>query len=217
MTDTHIKDVVSHTLGIGLKDDLYDPLIPKDHVIPHKVVRRGYTTAEDNQTSVFIPVYQGDNPKGSLNYQLGQVVIDGLAPRPKGAHNFQVTFALDADGVFSGEVLYQQENKVVPIKLDRGQGSMTEKKRIALADQVAAGLIGPGGTAPEAKMPSSTPADPIDQVISEAQKLLPSLQANRQRELSELLSQLEQARATNDTRSIPSLVTQLTMFVLRNK
>jgi molecular chaperone DnaK (HSP70) len=48
LTDTHIKDVVSHTLGIGLLDDVYDPLIPKDHVIPHKVVRKGYTTAYDN-------------------------------------------------------------------------------------------------------------------------------------------------------------------------
>ena len=34
LTDTHIKDVVSHTLGIGLKDDVYDPLVEKDHVIP---------------------------------------------------------------------------------------------------------------------------------------------------------------------------------------
>src|SRR5262249_31682955 len=45
ITDTHIKDVVSHTLGVGLKDDVYDPLIEKDHVIPHKVARRGYTNA----------------------------------------------------------------------------------------------------------------------------------------------------------------------------
>src|SRR5262249_38756525 len=74
MTDTHIKDVVSHTLGIGLKDDVYDPLIPKDHIIPHRVVRKGYSTADDNQTSIYVPVYQGDNPKGSLNFKLGEVV-----------------------------------------------------------------------------------------------------------------------------------------------
>ncbi len=84
LVDTNIKDVVSHTLGIGLKDDIYDPLIPKDHVIPHKVVRRGYTTAQDNQMSIYVPVYQGDNPKASLNFLLGDVVIDNLTPAPEG-------------------------------------------------------------------------------------------------------------------------------------
>ncbi|MBA3539230.1 MAG: Hsp70 family protein, partial [Deltaproteobacteria bacterium] len=62
LANTNIKDVVSHTLGIGLIDDIYDPLIPKDHVIPHRVTRGGYTTARDNQTSIFVPVFQGDNP-----------------------------------------------------------------------------------------------------------------------------------------------------------
>src|SRR5262249_39781302 len=84
LADAQIKDVVSHTLGIGLKDDVFDPLIEKDKYIPHRVARDRYTTAEDNQTSIYIPVYQGDNPKASMNYQLGEVVIDGLTPAPKG-------------------------------------------------------------------------------------------------------------------------------------
>ncbi|MCX5746953.1 MAG: Hsp70 family protein, partial [Proteobacteria bacterium] len=63
LASTNIKDVVSHTLGVGLRDDVYDALIPKDHVIPHRVSRGGYTTAVDNQTSIFVPVYPGDNPK----------------------------------------------------------------------------------------------------------------------------------------------------------
>jgi molecular chaperone DnaK len=217
LTDTHIKDVVSHTLGIGLKDDVYDPLIPKDHVIPHQVVRKGYTTAEDNQASVYIPVFQGDNPKASLNYQLGQVVIDKLAPGPKGSHHFQVTFALDADGVFSGEVLHQEKNEATPIKLDRGQGAMTEKKRIALADQVASGLIGPGQGEAKPAPTGGAAANPIDQIVEEARKLLPGLRADRQRELTELLTRLELARASNDTRGMPALFAELTMFVVRNK
>jgi hypothetical protein len=135
---------------------------------------------------------------------------------PKGSHHFQVTFALDGDGVFFGEVMHQEENLVKEIKLDRGQGSMTEKKRIALADQVASGLIGPaqpeGGKAPAPAAPN-----PIDQIIEEAHKLLPSLRVDRQRELTEILGQLEQARAANDTRQMPVLVAQLTMLVVRNR
>ena len=220
IVDTNIKDVVSHTLGIGLKDDIYDPLIPKDHVIPHKVVRRGYTTAQDNQTSIYVPVYQGDNPKASLNYLLGDVVIDDLAPGPKGTHQFQVTFALDADGIFFGELHHQQTGQVTPIKLSRGQGEMTEKKRIALADIVESGMIGPEANAPWAvdpARPAAQAADPVVQMIEEANRQLPNLPADRQRELSDLLGRLHEARATNDNRAVAVLVAQLTMLLVTNR
>jgi molecular chaperone DnaK (HSP70) len=222
LTDTHIKDVVSHTLGIGLKDDVYDPLIPKDHIIPHRVIRRGYSTAQDNQTSIYVPVYQGDNPRASLNFLLGDVVIDGLTPQPKGTHQFQVTFALDADGIFFGELLHQQTNQVTPIKLSRGHGAMTEKKRIALADIVESGMIGADanaatpGTAGPPGVATAAP-NPVAQIVEEATRRLPSLPADRQRELAAVLAQLEQARASNDTRAIAVLVAQLTMLLVRSQ
>ena len=214
MTDTHIKDVVSHTLGIGLKDDVYDPLIPKDHVIPHKVIRKGYTTADDNQSSICVPVYQGDNPKGTLNFQLGEVIIGGLAPLPKGSHQFQVTFSLDADGIFAGEVLHNQTSQVTPIKLDRGQGQMTEKKRVALSEMVETGII--STDAKEAGAGKSS-KDPIQQFIDETTSELSTLPAHRQREVSEVLAQLEQARAVKDNRTVSMLVAQLTILRARDR
>jgi molecular chaperone DnaK len=225
MTDTHIKDVVSHTLGIGLKDDIYDPLIPKDHVIPHRVIRKGYTTAQDNQTNIYVAVYQGDNPKASLNYVLGDVAIENLTPLPKGSHQFQVTFALDADGIFFGEILHQQTGLVTPIKLSRGQGAMTEKKRIALSEIVESGMIGPAtvggdsGTSGGGGMPFSNPpgADPIKQLIDDAVERLSTLPASQQREISEVLAQIEQARATNNTREVAVLVARLTMLLIKAK
>jgi molecular chaperone DnaK (HSP70) len=220
LVDVNIKDVVSHTLGIGLKDDIYDPLIPKDHVIPHKVVRSGYTTAQDNQTSIYVPVYQGDNPKASLNFLLGDVVIDSLAPGPKGSHQFQVTFALDADGIFVGELLHQQTGQLTPIKLSRGQGAMTEKKRIALADIVESGMIGPGAAAPGGAVAAGgtqDAADPVVQLVEEANRLLPNLPADRQRELNDVLGRLHGARATNDSRNVAVLVAQLTMMLVRGR
>ncbi len=217
LVDTNIKDVVSHTLGIGLKDDLYDPLIPKDHVIPHKVVRRGYTTAQDNQTSIYVPVYQGDNPKASLNFLLGDVVIDDLTPGPKGSHQFQVTFALDADGIFFGDLLHQQTSQVTPIKLNRGQGAMTEKKRLALADIVESGMISPEPRGPTAAGTSAGASDPVVQLVEEANRQLPNLPAESQREMSDVLGRLHGARATNDARSVAVLVAQLTMLLVRGR
>ncbi len=219
LTDTHIKDVVSHTLGIGLKDDVYDPLIPKDHVIPHRVVRKGYTTAQDNQTSIYVPVYQGDNPKASLNYLLGDVVIDNLAPQPKGSHQFQVTFALDADGIFFGELLHQQTGQITAIKLSRGQGAMTEKKRIALSEIVETGMIAPavpGGTKPDG-VGTAPPIDPIKQLLDDAIERIPTLPPKQQREVSEVVALIEQARASNNAREIAVLVARLTMLLVKAK
>ncbi|MBV8608865.1 MAG: Hsp70 family protein [Singulisphaera sp.] len=218
LTDTHIKDVVSHTLGIGLKDDVYDPLIPRDHVIPHRVIRSGYTTAEDDQTGIYVPVYQGDNPKASYNFQLGEVVIDALEPKPKGIHQFQITFALDADGIFTGEVKHLQTSQVTPIKLDRGEGMLTEKRRVELAEIVERGIIGPDAGAPTGPaeagaMPAPT-VDPVLALINQARAIQSTLQAHRQRELADLLRQLEQARASNDINRLGGLIAQVSMIVM---
>jgi hypothetical protein len=141
---------------------------------------------------------------------LGEVVI-ALTPLPKGAHQFQVTFALDADGIFTGEVLHINENKATPIILDRGQGAMTEMKRIALAQQVETGVV-----SAEMEAAKSAPAaNPTDQLVAEAVARLPSLRADKQRELAELLGQLQQARVANDARNVSLLVAQLTLLLVR--
>jgi hypothetical protein len=165
-------------------------------------------------------VYQGDNPKASLNFLLGDVVIDNLTPGPKGSHQFQVTFALDADGIFVGELLHQQTGQLTPIKLSRGQGAMTEKKRIALADIVESGMIGPGAAAPGGAVAAGAPqdaGDPIAQLVEEANRLLPNLPADRQREMNDVLGRLHGARATNDTRNVAVIVAQLTMMLVRGR
>lgn len=214
LTDTLLKDVVSHTLGIGLKDDVYDPLIPKDSVIPHKVIRKGYTTSEDNQTSIYVPVYQGDNPRASLNFKLGEVAINGLPPEPKGTHQFQVTFALDADGIFHGEILHEQTNKVTPIKLERGEGEITEKKRLEMSEVVETGIV-PAAHVAAGGGGGGMNIDPIEQLISEATNRLSGLPAHRQRELSDKLSQLREARSSGNARQQAMLVAEITMILTK--
>jgi len=199
-TNADIKDVVSHTLGIGLKNDVYDPLIEKDKYIPHKVTRKGYTTAEDGQTSIYVPVYQGDNPKASLNYQLGEAVVDGLTPAPAGTHRFEVTFALDADGIFFGEVLHQQTGERKTIKLQRGQDALVAKRRVELADAVERGFVtnetheGTGQGAASAQQDG----DKLTELILQAQSQFSSLPFTAQGELTQALEQLTRARMNNN-------------------
>ena len=225
LANTNIKDVVSHTLGIGLIDDLYDALIPKDHIIPHKVVRGGYTTAQDNQTNIMVPVYQGDASKASQNTRLGQVVISGLSPEPKGTHQFEITFALDANGIFAGQIKHVQKGTITDIKLDRGDGGLTEKKRVALSEVVSAGTVpqvssagagggGMGGAASGGVGPAS---DPTDALVAQASEMVQGLPPDRQREIIDVLTRLEKARAMGDKDGAASAVAALTVLVMKNR
>jgi molecular chaperone DnaK len=223
MANTNIKDVVSHTLGIGLIDDIYDSLIPKDHVIPHRVTRGGYTTARDNQTSIFVPVFQGDNPKASQNSQIGTVVIDGLAPEPKGTHQFQITFALDANGIFDGSITHVQKGTITPIKLDRADVGLTQKKRVELAAVLEAGQLPPAPGQPQSSG-SSAPApsgggmgasDPVDALVDQASELMTTLPADRQREMRDAITKVIQARASGI--NVPGAVATLTALVMRSR
>lgn len=216
---TNIKDVVSHTLGVGLLYDVYDPLIKKDSIIPHQIERKGYGTAEDNQTAICVPVYQGDNKKASLNRKLGEVVISGLTPEPKGVHQFQITFALDADGIFNSEVKHLQTGKVESIKLDRGEAQITEKKRMDLAEVVEKGVVLVNDTGISEAVSAST--DPerqkTEQLINQAKALLSTLPANKSHELETILEQLEQARVSNNHELQSKAVVDLTMFLVSNQ
>lgn len=213
VTSTNIKDVVSHTLGIGLHADVYYPLIPKDSIIPHRVSNRGFTTAEDNQTSIYVPVYQGENKKASANFKLGEVVVSGLRPEPKGVHEFEITFALDGDGVFYGEVKHLQTGELKPIQLDRGQDAIVEKKRMELAEILASGNIGAtsSGSAPAAPSPAQ---DNVSALLDRARQRLPDLPQPQRTEVENAIRQLETARSNNNPNEMGAALVNLTMLLM---
>jgi molecular chaperone DnaK len=219
LANTNIKDVVSHTLGIGLIDDMYDPLIPKDHVIPHRVTRTGYTTARDNQTSIFVPVFQGENPKASQNSQIGTVVIGGLTPEPKGTHQFHITFALDANGIFEGSILHVQNTTTTPIRLDRADVGLTAKKRVELAAVLDAGQVPAAAPAsPGAGGGAAAPApaaNPVDALVQQASDLVSMLPADRQREMLDAIHKVIQARGSGI--NVAGAVATLTALVMRSR
>ena len=219
LTDTQIKDVVSHTLGIGLKGDVYDKLIEKDTVIPCGIKRPGYTTSEPNQTNVHIPVYQGDNPKASLNYLLGDVVIDGLTPAAVGTHRFTVTFSLDVDGIFTGQIAHEQSGEIKPIKLQRGEGSLVEKRRVELADALDQGnaMMASVAVAGTPTKVEAEHADPVTQLLTIAQQSLDKLPATSQTELLEAITQLTAARRSNNIREQSQAALRITTILNRPK
>ncbi|PUZ41676.1 hypothetical protein GQ55_9G523500 [Panicum hallii var. hallii] len=120
LVDMLLRDITPLSLGIDVvldemettRHDVMSIVIPRNTAIPTKK-KKGFSTANDNQTVVCIKVYEGESPSTKDNNLLGEFKLTDIPPAPKGVP-LDVTFDIDANGVLNvmAEEMSGQRNSI---------------------------------------------------------------------------------------------------------
>ena len=93
-----LLDVTPLSLGIETEGGVFTKMIERNTTIPTKK-SQVYSTAADNQSQVDVHVFQGEREIAAYNKELGNFILDGIAPAPRGVPKIEVTFDIDANGI----------------------------------------------------------------------------------------------------------------------
>ncbi len=119
--DVLLLDVIPLSLGIETMGGVATKLVERNTTIPTSRSQT-FSTAADNQTSVQIHIVQGERAMASDNKSLGQFILDGIPPAPRGMPQVEVTFDVDSNGILNVKAKDKTSGKEQSIRIEASSG-----------------------------------------------------------------------------------------------
>jgi molecular chaperone DnaK len=124
--DVLLLDVIPLSLGIETLGGKNTILIDKNTTVPTQKTET-FSTAADNQNSVQIHVLQGERTMAQDNKSLGQFILDGIPPAPRGVPQIEVSFDIDSNGILSVSAKDKGTEKTQSIRIEGTCGISDEE------------------------------------------------------------------------------------------
>lgn len=133
--DAVLLDVTPQTLGIRTVGGYVEPVIARNTPIPTSMTK-AFHTAQDEQVEVRVQVFQGESRMALDNELLGEFVLSGLRPAPRGEVKVDITFAIDADGIVRVTAKDRETGNAVDMTLEASSNLTSEEVEEMRFDEV---------------------------------------------------------------------------------
>ena len=204
--DVLLLDVTPLTLGIETMGGVLTPLITRNTTIP-TTKSQVFSTAEDNQPSVDIMVYQGERPMARDNKLLGSFRLDGIRPARRGQPRIEVTFNIDVNGIVNVKAKDLDTNKEQQITISGSNGLSKEEIDRMVKEAEA------NKEADEKRKEEIEVKNKAESLISQIDESLANdggkMDANQKEQTQKLRDELKEALDKNDIATLKDKMSQL--------
>jgi molecular chaperone DnaK len=203
-TEMLLLDVTPMSLGLATAGGSLKTVIPKNTTIPTQK-SHSFTTVHDNQSTVKIVVMQGDSERADQNQLLGEFLLSGIPPAPKGQPDIRVLFNIDADGIVSVGARDAASGQERSITVSMSGGLSDDDLQRMIAERVEYQV--------EARADESVQelSYEVETLHKKVRDKLPVAEATLgDDEINSIIVQLSAAKGALDTRDADSLKTSVT-------